>query len=384
MGAGFYLDGREVLWTGGAFSPAEAVVLGRALGRMRPGGAVGIGSSGAPAFQALAAAAGAGAAEAGAAVWDVGDCFESLFFYCAGRLAADFGLYAGGAGVRVCSRGGLPLSLEEERRLSELLESPAIPAAYSGYGSVLPMGGIRELYPVALVKSAVCTLTGMKVSVKCADRSAGRLAEEALSRLGCRFSEGGLTLQLSGDGRDVSLYDKVSDYIFTDRILLLVCRDLFRRGQDAAVPASAPRVLDRMAEEWERRALRYEDGFESGSDRRARSLGVRQPFLRDGLMLGIRLLSILRESRCSLEELEGLLPEYAVVSRTVAAPRELLSGKRGLCLAAAGGEIRIAPTRGGRALFLAVEGSTAEAAGELCRFAEEELLNRRLPGTGKM
>ena len=289
--AGFYLEGQGVARRGGAFSPADAVALGQALGRLGSGGAVGVASSGAPAFRALAAAAGAGIAQTGAVAWDFGDCFESQFSYCVGRSAADFGLYVGGAGVRVCSRGGLPLSPEEGARLLELLESPAAPVPYAGYGGILPMDGVRELYPIELIKSAVCTLTGMSVSVKCASRTVGLLAEEALSRLGCRFSEGGLTLQLSGDGRDVSVYDKVSDYIFTDRILALVCMDLFRRGQDAAVPASSPRVLDRLAERWGRRALRYEDGFSSDSDRTARSLGLRQPFLRDGLMLGIRLLS---------------------------------------------------------------------------------------------
>ncbi len=382
--AGFYLEGQGVARRGGAFSPADAVALGQALGRLGSGGAVGVASSGAPAFRALAAAAGAGIAQTGAVAWDFGDCFESQFSYCVGRSAADFGVYAGGAGVRVCSRGGLPLSPEEGARLLELLESPAAPVPYAGYGGILPMDGVRELYPIELIKSAVCTLTGMSVSVKCASRTVGLLAEEALSRLGCRFSEGGLTLQLSGDGRDVSVYDKVSDYIFTDRILALVCMDLFRRGQDAAVPASSPRVLDRLAERWGRRALRYEDGFSSDSDRTARSLGLRQPFLRDGLMLGIRLLSLLRENRCSLEELEDRLPGYAVVSRTVAAPRELLPGELGLCFPVEGGEIRIAPARGGRALFLAAEGVSMEAAGELCRFAEEELLNRHLPGESKM
>ena len=91
--AGFYLEGQGVARRGGAFSPADAVALGQALGRMQPGGAVGIASSGAPAFRALAAAAGAGIAQTGAAAWDFGDCFESQFSYCVGRSAADFGVY---------------------------------------------------------------------------------------------------------------------------------------------------------------------------------------------------------------------------------------------------------------------------------------------------
>ena len=380
----FYFDGTGLAAAGKPFfSPEDAVRIGQALGRLHPRGMIGAAAGGSPASRALMAALAAGIAQTGGTVWDFGDCFESQCGYCISRSAADWGVYADVSSdtpVRIFSRGGLPLSAGEKERLLELLEKGAPPSPYSSYGGILAMSSMRELYGIELIKSAVCTLSGMSVSVKCASSAVRALAEEALSRLGCRFAEGGLTLQISADGRNVSAYDKVSDYIFTDRVLLLVCMDLFRRGQDASVPASAPRVLDRIAARWGRRALRYEDGFVSDSDRSARNLGMRQPFLRDGLMLGIRLLSLLRENQCSLEELEKRLPGYAVVSRTVAAGRDLLPpGERGVCFPLNGGEIRLCPARAGRAIFLVAEGANVEMAGELCRFAEEELSNHRLP-----
>lgn len=378
---GFYFDETALIPAGGRLLvPEDAVRLGRVLGRMRPGGMVGMACGNAPAARALLAAAAAGTAGAGGTVWDFGECFESQLGYCVSRSGAGWGLYVEGAkAVRVFSRGGLPLNSLEAAKLLALLQEEPQPSGAGGYGNILPMPGLRELYRVELVKSAVCSLAGMTAAVKSPGQAVQNLMEEALSRLGCRLGEGGVTLQVSADGRNVSAYRTVNDYIFTDRVLLLVCMDLFRRGQDAAIPASAPRVLDRLAVNRGRRALRYEDGFSSINDHSARHLGIRQPFLRDGLMLGIRLLSLLRENRCSLEELERSLPDYAVVSRTVAVGRELFGDKGGRCFSVRGGEIRMRPVRAGQAVALSAEGVSMEAAGELCRFAEEELQQHRLP-----
>ncbi len=379
---GYYFDAAALIPAGERlFSPEDAVKVGRALGRMHPRGIIGAAAGSSAAARAILAAATAGAAGAGAVVWEFGECFDSQFTYCVSRSGADFGIYADGAEtLRIYSRGGLPPSVAESRKLLDLLETGGSdPASPGDYGTILSMPGLRELYRVELVKSAVCSLAGMTVSVKCPGQAVQSLLEDALTQLGCRLGEDGITLQVSADGRNVSVYQTVSDYIFTDRVLLLCCMDLFRRGQDVSVPASAPRVLDRLAAERGRRAFRYEDGFSSPDDRSARHLGIRQPFLRDGLMLGIRLLSLLKENRCSLEELERRLPSYGVVSRTVPAGQGLLPDENGICLAFREGEIRLRPVRAGRAVFLAAEGRSVELAGELCRFAEEELQQRRLP-----
>ena len=55
----------------------DALRAGEALGRMKPGGAVGAGRADSPAAKALLLAAESGVLEKGGALWGFGGCFES-------------------------------------------------------------------------------------------------------------------------------------------------------------------------------------------------------------------------------------------------------------------------------------------------------------------
>ena len=103
----------------------DALRAGEALGRMKPGGAVGAGRADSPAAKALLLAAESGVLEKGGALWGFGGCFESQFSYCCGRSGADFGIFADFSGeLRLVSAGGMPLSCEEEKRFLQNMEEP--------------------------------------------------------------------------------------------------------------------------------------------------------------------------------------------------------------------------------------------------------------------
>ena len=351
----------------------DALRAGEALGRMKPGGAVGAGRADSPAAKALLLAAESGVLEKGGALWGFGGCFESQFSYCCGRSGADFGIFADFSGeLRLVSAGGMPLSCEEEKRFLQNMEEPGRKGRRGGWGNQVSMGSLRELYPIELIKAAETSLAGLRACVKCPNPVIRGLIEDAMEKLGCRLTEGGLTLQISGDGRDVSVYDRVQDYIFTDRVLFLVCLDLFQRGQDAAVPSSAPLALEGAAALYGRKVFRYEDGFPSRTNQKARALGSRQLFLRDGPMLGLRLLSILRRSGGSLSQLEQRLPRYGRVSRMVPSPVA-----QAAVLAFPLGELRVRPAKNGKFAFLSAEAGDMETAEELCRMGEEKLAGGR-------
>ena len=382
---------REHFWTleRGVLSRADRLPLtaadslraGLSLGRMQ-GSAVGLGRGDSPAARALLLAAESGILQNGRTAWDLGSCFESQFFYTLSRSGADYGMFVSYAGeAKLCARGGLPLSPGEERQFLELMDGEEPRPVFAGsFGTLLPMESLGALYGVELIKAAETTLTGMAVCVKCANPLILEMMEKTLTGLGCRLREGGMTLQISADGKDVAAYESVQDYIYTDRVLLLVCRDLFSRGQDAAVPASAPRAIDAVAASCGRQVFRYDDGLPSGSDRKARSLSLRQPFLRDGLMLGLRLLSVMKRRRMGLSGLVRELPGFAVVSRTVAAPAGL---REGMVLAFPSGELRVRPCGGRKAALLTAECTDMEAAAELCRFGEAALQRGELRSPGE-
>lgn len=354
-----------------SLTAADGVRAGLALARMSHGGQVGLADRGSSAAKALVYAVESGVLQGSGRGWEFGSCFESQFGYCLNRSGADYGIFSGYSGeLQVYARGGLPLSLEEETRFLSLLDLEENRPIFTGdWGTAYSMESLRALYQVELIKAAETSLSGMQVSLKCANPQIRKFMEEALYNLGCKLREDGLTLQISGDGRDVAVYESVQDYVATEKIICLICLDLFRRGQDAAVPASAPRILDQAASIYGRQVFRYEDGIPSVNDRKARSLAVRQPFLRDGLMMGLRLLSVLKRRGGRLLELEHEFPEYSVVSRAVF-PAEI--PRRGAVLSFPTGELRVRPIPNRKAVLLVAESHTMEAASALCELAEEK------------
>ncbi|MGI5894595.1 MAG: hypothetical protein ACOX6P_08390 [Candidatus Merdivicinus sp.] len=349
---------------------ADSLRAGMALAAMGDGKTFGMGYAPSPAAKALILAAESGILQNSGNIWDFGDGFESRFCYCLSRSGADYGIFVDFSGeLHLYTRGGLPMAPEGEQKFLLLLNLKEQRPVFAGdWGHGVEMENLRELYRIELIKAAETTLTGMTACVKCANPLIQKLMEETLAALGCRVREGGIILQISADGRQVSAYETVRDDVHTERILCLVCQDLFRRGQDAAVPASSPRMLDRMATEMGRKVFRYADGIPSVQDRKARNLSLRQPFLRDGLMLGLRLLSILRRNRCTLAQLERQLPDYTVITRKITMSRPI---QEGAVFPFAAGEIRLRPIRGGKTALLMAESRSMEAAAELCRFWEE-------------
>ena len=365
--------GRE---DGGLFSAAAAMKGGAALAEIFGKGNICTGMGDSPAAGGILRAAESGILQQGGNVWAAGSCFESQFGYCVGRSGADCGLFVDFSGeIRLYGRGGLPLCEREQQDFLEAAKKPEPRAVYWGdWGRLVSMESLREFYCVELIRAAETTLCGISADIKCANPRLCGMLRETFVRLGGKLRDGGLTVQVSADGRDVTVYRTMQDIIHTDRVLCLVCLDLFRRGEDVALPASAPRMLDRAAAEAGRQVFRYEDGFPACTGMEARGLAVRQPFLRDGAMLALRLLSILKRSGGSLAELESQLPRFAVVSRTVAG-----NVPAGMVLHFSKGELLLRPVGGKNGVFLSAECRDAETAAELCRFGEESLANGELP-----
>ena len=365
--------GRE---DGGLFSAAAAMKAGAALAEIFGKGNICTGMGDSPAAGGILRAAESGILQQGGNVWAAGSCFESQFGYCVGRSGADCGLFVDFSGeIRLYGRGGLPLCEREQQDFLEAAKKPEPRAVYWGdWGRLVSMENLREFYCVELIRAAETTLCGISADIKCANPRLCGMLRETFVRLGGKLRDGGLTVQVSADGRDVTVYRTMQDIIHTDRVLCLVCLDLFRRGEDVALPASAPRMLDRAAAEAGRQVFRYEDGFPACTGMEARGLAVRQPFLRDGAMLALRLLSILKRSGGSLAELESQLPGFAVVSRTVAG-----NVPAGMVLHFSKGELLLRPEGGKNGVFLSAECRDAETAAELCRFGEESLANGELP-----
>ena len=130
----------------------------------------------------------------------------------------------------------------------------------------------------------------------------------------------------------------------------------------------------------------------------ARQLAAQQPFLRDGLLMSVRVLSFLAETGMSLEELDARLPRFQLQSRLLPLSVAGMTARTGQILsrlrAAVGGtqsetaegleltfgEARavVRPLKTGGALLLRAEGGTDETAEALCD-RMEDLIRQSLP-----
>ena len=121
----------------------------------------------------------------------------------------------------------------------------------------------------------------------------------------------------------------------------------------------------------------------------ARKIASKQRFAIDALFLTVKLLSIMNERCCSLEDLACEIPRKHLVSKTVLinfSPSELISllGENdsanfkiseGIRLNRESGKLLVIPKRRGDSVRILAEADTFEAASELCLSVEEILKN---------
>ena len=172
-----------------------------------------------------------------------------------------------------------------------------------------------------------------------------------------------------------------------EKLLALCCLNEMRNGRDIAVPYDAPAFLDLLAEENGRKAYRYLSTPADNSDSSARRLAAKQIFVRDGLFLAVKLLSVAKERDKSIARLLSELPEKYIVRKSVRigfSPSNLAAvvgeggaqtdnGFEGIKLVKSGGRLLVIPERSGERVRVLAEADSMEAADELCADIEEKL-----------
>ena len=162
-----------------------------------------------------------------------------------------------------------------------------------------------------------------------------------------------------------------------------------RNGRDIAVPYDAPGFLDALALDCGKKVYRYLSTPADNSDSLARRLAAKQVFVRDGLFLAVKLLSVMKERECTLEKLIAELPEKYIIRKTVHigfSPADIagLVGEEdisltndfeGIKLKREKGKLLIIPERSGDKVRILAEADTMEAATELCEGIEELFKN---------
>lgn len=374
--------------TGVELTPELCARLGAAVGSLARGEKVAVGCSGDKAAGVMKMALVSGILAAGGLVWDFGACIEPQFDFFVNFSLIHTGVYVSGGlhgSIRLLATGGLPAPRAMERAVEARLASgDFVRAGWDTLREATNMSGMRQLYRQELISMAPDGLSGLAAEVRGSDYDSVHLLDAVLSTLGCA-PEGVMRLHLGAGGRRLSIYDAQAGYVWPERVLAINCLMALEDGCDLALPWEAPQAVSELAGHYGRQVRRYLSCPADESDSAARRLAAGQPWVRDGLMQAVRILTRMKQYHVTLSELLARLPDFAVATRTIPCEgnpgkilHELQAGERsavaeGARIQMQGGTAFVRPSKSGKNLVLVTEAVNTEIAEELCGRLEERL-----------
>ncbi|MCI8497638.1 MAG: NTP transferase domain-containing protein [Clostridiales bacterium] len=377
--------------TGIEITPELCAKIGAAAGSLFPDGRIGVAYSEGASAEMLCNALVAGLLSTGCQVMNFGECPQSCWSFAVGFDGLPLGIHVTGGQhctIRFATQGGLPAGRNLQRSIEARLQRGEYNrCSPNSVNKALDMSAAPMLYQNELFRFAPEGLSGQAAVVRAASSGAGRMLEEVLSRLGCR--EGGeLRLHLGTSGVRLSAYHPETGYVWPERILAICCQDAFRRGHNVALPFDAPKAIEQIAAEEGRMVLRYLNCPVGECDKEARALAASQPWTRDGLMMAVLLLDIMKRRHKTLQELLSELPQFAVSARVFHCDgnagrkiRETVpqasgfgsASSEGVVLSDQGGRVILRPAGRGQSIRVIAEAANTEIAEELCIRMENEL-----------
>ncbi len=374
---------------GTRLNPETCVKLGMAVGNTENGKKAGIANDGSRSAEVMQLAVSAGLAGSGSAVWNFGESFEAQLNFLVNFCGLGTGLFVSGANsreVKICGEGGLSIPRFFEREIEHGMSKCEFKEVTEDeIKEISDMSSVKLLYNQELSKQAPYGLQGIGVTFKCENESIKILLENQASRLGAYESEN-LVFEVDNTGTKLCAVTS-SGIVDHEKLLAVCCINEMRNGRDIAIPYDAPEFLDSLAKEYGKKAYRYLSTPADNSDSAARRLAAKQLFVRDGLFLAIKLLSVMKERECTLDELVSEIPEKYIVKKTVHinfSPTDLSSiiGEEnvsikndfeGIRIVRDSGKLLVIPEKSGERVRIFAEADTMEAANELCADIEDML-----------
>jgi len=376
------IGGRE----GMRLTPEACAALGCAIGSVKSCKKAGIAHDDSPRAHALAMALTSGLLTTGAHVWQFGgESFAAQLSFYTAFCGLGVGIFVTGSEdptILLRGEGGLSVPRQLERDIeTRLRRSEFTHCDDEECHDIADMRAIRIMYTRELMRQAPQGLASVSVHISSANPHVQTAMEHSLERLDCAVGHGSLTLHISDDGTQLAAHEHDTHY--THEQLLAICCKAELAHSDIALPYDAPEMLDELATHEGRTALRYLSCPADQSDNKARQLAARQHWVRDGLFLAVKLLSIAKERKRSLPELLAELPPCHVQRKSFRLPcspsllqnvlgehsHEVTAAREGLVLRRENGRILITPSKSGRRAHVLAEATSAETAQELCDFA---------------
>ncbi len=326
----------------------------------------------------------------GGNVFDYNQNVETQFEFCMKKSEVDFGIYIDigrTTKIKVLQKGALPLIREFERKIENFINKDEyIKVNQNNFGKISNLSSFNKLYEIDLARNIVPTSKNTKIKIISKNSYIENMLSKILKDAGYNIDDNGIYIYISDNGKSLSMYSEETGYIFYEKLFTLSCLTSFIKGDDVAVSYNAPKIINKIADKYNKKVLRYYNFPYDNSDNIAREMSVKQSFLKDTILMSINILNFLNQNDYTLKHAIDLIPHFATSSRTVSVSinPSLIIKKlhqnggvlgEGVNLNHENGEILIRPLKSGKGLRLFAESVKTETASEICDFFEDIIKN---------
>lgn len=395
-------DLREDLFAGGRLhgrvgadiTPEFCTALGCAAGSLKQCENIAVAYDSSNVSKALAGAVMSGLLSTGCKVISFGRLIKSQMAFACSFCEADLGIYISfdkECFIDIFGSDGLRISGQTERNVVKCIEKGEfVRCAVSEYKTVTDMSGIKQIYLQELCRQAPDGLYGTRARVFCDNPETESLLNNVLNGLGCDTLEG-TEYRVSADGCSLTVKNQFGESFSFQKLFALCCMDEFERGEAVAVDIEAPLFIDALAKKYGGKVLRM-DFDKTPQNSPLREKAISQQFLRDGLMMTLKILDMEKKGK-NVRRLLKSIPDYATVlndmgiETSASAVMRILSEQytvtpAGVEMDIRGSKVFIRPNSSGKKLCIRSESKNAETARSACDEVEERV-RRLLDKTGK-
>gem|GEM_PF-2082764 len=380
---------------GESFDAVDAALIGQSLASMRIGRKTGIVTDSSVLSKSVAECISGTMAAQGSRVWSFGEGFYSQLEFYMRFCSLESGLFIhsqdGRVSVMLLGENGLPPSNASLTELENRIRNRDF--NYSSFDELREpsdMSGVAMMYRREILRQTETELSELSCTVKCPNRKITALLEDCLYQLGCRTG-GEISFKINNYGTLLSAFSRECGWVAHDRLSAIILNYETANGRDVSVCHDQPYVFDEISQKNGRSLLRYYRTPVDFTDSVAREKSRANPFMRDALLMAVRLLGIICTTGKSLARLSGELPDFYVSRRRIplgVSPAELksrLTGRQydtdseGISVNFDGGRVLLVPSRSGRSLRIFSEAASYEMSKELCGEIEKLIKPKNVP-----
>lgn len=364
-------------------TPQVAALFGMGAGTLSDSG-VAISCSNENSSKALMYALIGGISATGTKVFNMGEMPLPMLIFGAKLAGCDLIVHVTGginSKIHIFSSGGLLLTRKLERKLEGCIERGEYSkASWLEFGEISADYGVADYY-TSMLKRQIRKIVPYNVVVNSSSRMLSMALNSAFSRVSDP-SATTLEIVINDNGTKCEFHHESIGIVSWEHLVLLALYDSFESGYNASVPNFFPFVAEKLAEQFDKRLYRFYVNSTGNEDKVAREMALSCPYLFDGAVLAVIVISFLSRKKISLKNALELLPEFELEQRFVkisgSSPKLLrklrehsIQYKEGMVMESDQGRVLIKANKLGSGIFMYAEGYAVETAKGLCDDAEK-------------